>query len=216
MTILVGRLVADELWALVEPLPPAPPRPPYGGRRCTISDRSCFARDRVHGHTSTPWRLLPRPRARLRFVGDLLAVPDRVGRGWGVRSTSSRGPGSAGRAWGTRWAQIRSIVASLVQAPPGLRRWRPAADRQPGRAASAWDQAAGRRAWGSSPRPGLGVTAGRTSGVLAWLSCWRRLGVRRDRDSGRWFAFVLVPARSSASTGSYRQGSDRTSWVNAY
>jgi transposase len=27
---------------------------------------------------------------------------------------------------------------------------------------------------------------------LSWLSCWRRLGVRWDRDSGRWFAFVLV------------------------
>ena len=27
---------------------------------------------------------------------------------------------------------------------------------------------------------------------LSWLSCWRRLGVRWDRDSGRWFALVLV------------------------
>jgi transposase len=27
---------------------------------------------------------------------------------------------------------------------------------------------------------------------LSWLSCFRRLGVRWDRDSGRWFAFVLV------------------------
>jgi transposase len=27
---------------------------------------------------------------------------------------------------------------------------------------------------------------------LSWLSCWRRLQVRWDRDSGRWFAFVLV------------------------
>jgi transposase len=26
----------------------------------------------------------------------------------------------------------------------------------------------------------------------SWLSCWRRLRVRWDRDSGRWFAFVLV------------------------
>jgi hypothetical protein len=27
---------------------------------------------------------------------------------------------------------------------------------------------------------------------LSWLSCWRRLQVRSDRDSGRWFAFVLL------------------------
>ena len=27
---------------------------------------------------------------------------------------------------------------------------------------------------------------------LSWLSCWRRLQVRWDRDAGRWFAFVLV------------------------
>ena len=27
---------------------------------------------------------------------------------------------------------------------------------------------------------------------LSWLSCWRRLAGRWDRDAGRWFAFVLV------------------------
>ena len=27
---------------------------------------------------------------------------------------------------------------------------------------------------------------------LSWLSCWRRLQVRWDRDAGRWFAFVLL------------------------
>jgi IS5 family transposase len=27
---------------------------------------------------------------------------------------------------------------------------------------------------------------------LSWLSCWRRLQVRWDRESGRWFALVLV------------------------
>jgi hypothetical protein len=27
---------------------------------------------------------------------------------------------------------------------------------------------------------------------LSWLSCWRRLQLRWDRDSGRWFAFVLL------------------------
>jgi hypothetical protein len=43
MTVLVDDLVPDRLWALVEPLLPAPPRPPYGGRHRTISDRNCFA-----------------------------------------------------------------------------------------------------------------------------------------------------------------------------
>jgi transposase len=28
--------------------------------------------------------------------------------------------------------------------------------------------------------------------ALSWLSCWRRLQVRWDRDAGRWFAFVLL------------------------
>jgi transposase len=54
MTILVDDLVPDELWALVEPLLPAPPRPTYGGRRRTISDRSCFAAIVFMARTSTP------------------------------------------------------------------------------------------------------------------------------------------------------------------
>src|SRR6266545_4269354 len=46
MTTLIDDLVPDELWALVEPLLPAPPRPPYGGRHrviptVTASPRSC-------------------------------------------------------------------------------------------------------------------------------------------------------------------------------
>jgi transposase len=43
MTTLAEDLVSDKLWALVEPLLPAPPRPPSGGRHRTISDRACFA-----------------------------------------------------------------------------------------------------------------------------------------------------------------------------
>jgi transposase len=59
MTTLAEDLVPDELWALVEPLLPAPPRPPYGGRHRTISDRACFAAVVYMARTSTPWRLLP-------------------------------------------------------------------------------------------------------------------------------------------------------------
>jgi transposase len=59
MTTLAGDLVPDELWALVAPLLPAPPRPPYGGRHRTISDRACLAAIVYMARTSTPWRLLP-------------------------------------------------------------------------------------------------------------------------------------------------------------
>jgi hypothetical protein len=38
MTILVDDLVPEELWTLVEPLLPVPPRPPYGGRRRTVPE----------------------------------------------------------------------------------------------------------------------------------------------------------------------------------
>jgi transposase len=54
MTTLADDLVSDELWALVEPLLPAPPRPPYGGRHRTISDRACLAAIVFMARTSTP------------------------------------------------------------------------------------------------------------------------------------------------------------------
>ena len=59
MTTLADELVPDELWALVAPLLPASPRPPYGGRRRTISDRACLAAIVFMARTSVPWRLLP-------------------------------------------------------------------------------------------------------------------------------------------------------------
>jgi hypothetical protein len=42
-TTLVEELVPVELWQLVAPLIPSPPRPPHGGRRRTIPDRDCLA-----------------------------------------------------------------------------------------------------------------------------------------------------------------------------
>jgi transposase len=59
MTTLADDLVPDELWAIVEPLLPAPPRPPYGGRHRTISDRAWLAAIVYMARTSTLWRLLP-------------------------------------------------------------------------------------------------------------------------------------------------------------
>jgi IS5 family transposase len=38
----------------------------------------------------------------------------------------------------------------------------------------------------------LGRHRWRVERSLSWLSCWRRLQARWDRDAGRWFAFVLV------------------------
>jgi transposase len=47
-----------------------------------------------------------------------------------------------------------------------------------------------RRGVDSSAR--LGRHRWRIERSLSWLSCWRRLEVRWDRDAGRWFAFVLL------------------------
>ena len=47
-----------------------------------------------------------------------------------------------------------------------------------------------RRGVESSTR--LGRHRWRVERSLSWLSCFRRLQVRWDRDSGRWFAFILV------------------------
>jgi transposase len=59
MATLVDDLVPAQLWAIVEPLLPSPPRPPYGGRQRAIPDRNCFAAIVYMARTSTPWRLLP-------------------------------------------------------------------------------------------------------------------------------------------------------------
>jgi transposase len=132
MRTLADDLVPDELWALVAPLLPAPPRPPYGGRRRTISDRNCLAAIVYMARTSTPWRLLPAQELgcgspatcwrRLTEWTDAgvfdalhLEVLDRLGeRGqldWGQASVDTMSVRA--RRGGTTWAQIQSIVASL-------------------------------------------------------------------------------------------------------
>jgi IS5 family transposase len=87
-----------------------------------------------------------------------------------------------------------------IRTPSGRRRRRPAkvdADKGYDSAANrAWLRRRGirpriaRRGVESSTR--LGRHRWRIERALSWLSCWRRLGVRWDRDSGRWFALVLV------------------------
>jgi transposase len=87
-----------------------------------------------------------------------------------------------------------------IRTPSGRRRTRPAklhADKAYDSTANrAWLRRRGirpriaRRGVESSAR--LGRHRWRVERALSWLSCWRRLQVRWDRDSGRFFAFVLV------------------------
>ena len=66
------------------------------------------------------------------------------------------------------------------------------------------DKGLGRAGCGGTRTSGSEVRAGETDHrkrrhraparpySLSWLSCWRRLQVRWDRDSERFFAFVLL------------------------
>jgi transposase len=131
MTTLVDRLVPDQLWAIVEPLLPPPPRPPYGGRHRTISERNCFAAIVYMARTSTPWRLLPAkelgcgsPATAWRRLAEWaragvfeqlhLDILDRLGEqgrlDWSRASVDSASVRA--KRGGTTLAQIRSIVAS--------------------------------------------------------------------------------------------------------
>ena len=97
---------------------------------------------------------------------------------------------------------FQAVVADIppIRTPAGRRRARPAkvqADKgYDSRANRAWLRRRGitariaRRQIESSTR--LGRHRWKVERALSWLSCFRRLQVRWDRDSGRWFAFVLV------------------------
>ena len=148
MTSLADDLVPDQLWELVEPLLPAPPRPPYGGRYRTISDRACLAAIAFMARTSTPWRLLPARELgcgspstcwrRLTEWADAgvfdalhLRVLDRLGAqgqlDWervsvDTMSVRAKRGGPRGRKSGRSWQ-------AWVQAALGLRRRRAAPDR---------------------------------------------------------------------------------------
>jgi transposase len=258
MITLVDRLVSDELWAIVEPLLPPPPRPPYGGRHRTISDRNCFAAIVYMARTSAPWRLLPAkelgcgsPATAWRRLAEWaragvfeqlhLDILDRLGEqgrlDWSRASVDSvsvrakrggdhvganpvdRGkPGSKiqlvceGRGLPLTAAVTAANVADVtmleamvedipsVRAPSRRRRHRPGkldADKGYDRAANrAWLRRRGitvriaRRGIESSRR--LGRHRWKVERALSWLSCYRRLAIRWDRGSERWFAFVLL------------------------
>jgi transposase len=257
MTTLAEHLVPDQLWELVEPLLPAPPRPPYGGRHRTISDHNCFAAIIYMARTSTPWRLLPArelgcgsPATCWRWLNEWaeagvfdalrLAVLDRLGEqgrlDWSrasVDTTSVRakrgGPGGrkSGRSW-PAWVQAapgrrrrRAALTAVVTAanvadttmfaavledippirtPSGRRRRRPDnldADKGYDSLANrTWLRRRGIRARIARRGVESSVRRGRhrwkVERSLSWLGCCRRLQVRWDRDSGRFFAVVLV------------------------
>jgi transposase len=131
MTTLIEGLVPDQLWAMVAPLLPASPRPPFGGRRRTIPDRNCFAAVVFMARTSTPWRLLPAKELgcgspatvwrRLNqwaragvFEALHLEILDRLGEqgrlDWSRACLDSMSVRA--RRGGTTLAQVRSIAAS--------------------------------------------------------------------------------------------------------
>jgi transposase len=97
---------------------------------------------------------------------------------------------------------FQAVVEDIppVRTPAGRRRTRPAnvhADKgYDSRANRAYLRRRGigpriaRRGVDSSAR--LGRHRWKVERSLSWLSCFRRLQVRWDRDSARWFAFVLV------------------------
>jgi transposase len=148
MTTLADDLVPDELWAMVKPLLPAPPRPPYGGRQRSISDRACLAAIVYMARTSTPWRLLPARELgcgspttcwrRLTEWADVgvfealhLQVLDRLGEQGRVdweRASVVR-PACAPSAGGPCGRKSSRSWQAWVQAAAGLRRWRAAACR---------------------------------------------------------------------------------------
>jgi transposase len=97
---------------------------------------------------------------------------------------------------------FEAVVDDLppVRTPAGRRRTRPGAVH----ADKGYDSHANRaylRRRGIRPRIArrgvesstrLGRHRWKVERALSWLSCFRRLEVRWDRDAGRWFAFVLV------------------------
>jgi IS5 family transposase len=97
---------------------------------------------------------------------------------------------------------LEAVVDDIppVRTPSGRRRVRPDkvhADKgYDSQANRAWLRRRGirpriaRRGIESSAR--LGRHRWRVERSLSWLGCWRRLQLRWDRDSGRWFAFILL------------------------
>jgi len=258
MTILVDKLVPDELWRLIKPLLPPPPRPWWGGRARTIPDRTAFAAIVFMACTSTPWCLLPAqelgcgsPATAWRRLQewakagafeqlhseilDRLGLADRLD--WSRASVDSaslrakrggdhvganpvdRGkPGSkihlvydAGglplvAAVTAAGVPDVTMLAPLVDDIPPVRTPSRRRRTRPGKldADKGYDSKDNRRYLrrrriaariarrGIESSTRLGRHRWRVERPLSWLSCYRRLAIRCDRDSERFFAFVLL------------------------
>jgi transposase len=116
-----------------------------------------------------------------------------------------RGPPLTAAVTAANVADVTMLAAMVgdippVRTPSGRRRHRPGkldADKGYDSASNrAWLRRRGirariaRRGIESSTR--LGRHRWRVERALSWLSCYRRLAIRWDRDSERWFAFVLL------------------------
>ena len=220
MTTLADDLVQDELWAIVEPLLPAPPRPPNGGRRRTISERACLAAIVYMARTSTPWRLLPArelgcgsPTTCWRRLTEWanagvfdrlhLAVLDRLGqRGqvdWSrasvdTMSVHARRGGPGGRKSRRSWQ-------AWVQAAAGLRRQRAAADRSGHRRQHRRHHQVGSGPGGRSADPHAVGPAAQTTGQGR-----RRQRLRQPRQPGLAAPTWDHPGGSPAVGSSRRPG----------
>jgi len=80
-------LVSDELWSIVEPLLPAEPPKPKGGRP-RVSDRAALTGILFVLRSGIPWEMLPQEK-RLRLGRDVLAAAARLASGRGVEPLAS-------------------------------------------------------------------------------------------------------------------------------
>ena len=140
------------------------------------------------GSASTAWRRLNQW-AKARVFDQLhLEVLDRLGLAGRLDWSSASVDSASVRAkrGGTTLAQIPSIVTS--QGPSST--WSATAANRACLRRRGITLRIARRGVESSTR--LGRHRWRVERTLSWLSCYRRLAVRWDRDSKRWFGFVLL------------------------
>ena len=152
------------------------------------------------GSASTAWRRLNQWAKAHVFDQLHLEVLDRLGLAGRLDWSSASVDSASVRAkrGGTTLAQIPSIVTS--QGPSST--WSATAANRACLRRRGITLRIARRGVESSTR--LGRHRWRVERTLSWLSCYRRLAVRWDRDSERWFGFVLLAVRLFASR-LYRQ-----------
>src|SRR5215217_2269918 len=183
MTTLADKLLPDALWQRLQPLLPPPPSHARGGAPRTVSDRACMAAILFMARTSTPWALLP--------VGE-----------FGCGSVTSCWRRFAEWAHAGVFERLQELLDDLpkVRTPAGGQRCRP----EKVHADKAYDH---RRCRAYLTHRGIKVRIARcgiesstrlgrhrwkAERSIAWLAGCRRLRIRYDRDSERFFAFAML------------------------